>query len=465
MDKSRLRTVALIVAGAMFMHNLDSTLIATSLPQIGSTFGVRAVDMSVGITAYLLASAAFLPLAGWLADRYSARRVFAAAVALFTLASVGCGAAGSLGIFVLARVAQGVAGAMMTPVGQTVVLRHTEGKQLLTAIALLTWPGLLAPVIAPVLGGMVTTYFSWRWNFLLNIPIGLAVVVLALKMIPAEHGTHVRPLDVRGLAWSTIALTGLLYGLQGLAADHGNMRLALLCALVGAAALAATFRHLRRTAAPLLDLATFRYQTFRVTNGTVGLVFRSTIAATPFLVPLLLQLAYGFSALQAGSWVMVYFLGNVAMKPATSPLLRRFGFRNMLVFNGVLSGLATIACGFIAPVAAPWLAGAVLFLTGLTRSMQFTSLNTLGYADMPAALRSSAATLNSMLMQVSMALGVAVAALLLQRSALLRGAATPELLDFRVTFALVGLAAVVAAIFNLALPRNAGAHVTAGSRG
>jgi EmrB/QacA subfamily drug resistance transporter len=464
MDKSRLRTVALIVAAAMFMHNLDSTLIVTSLPQIAATFGVRAVDMSVGITAYLLASAAFLPLSGWLADRYSARRVFATAVALFTVASVACGAASSLGAFVVARVFQGMAGAMMTPVGQTVVLRHTEGKQLLTAIALLTWPGLLAPVIAPVLGGLVTTYISWRWNFLLNIPIGLAVVVLALRMIPADQSTQARPLDVMGLAYSTVALSGLLYGLQSLAAGRSSVRFALLCALVGGVALAATFRHLRRVKAPLLDLATFKYQSFNLTNGPVGLTFRASIAATPFLVPLLMQLAYGLTALQAGSWIMVYFLGNVTMKPATSPLLRRFGFRNMLVFNGVLSGLATIACGFMSPVAAPWIAGAVLYVTGLTRSMQFTSMNTLGFADIPPALRSSASTLQSMLMQVSMGLGVAVAALLLQRSAALRGAAGPELFDFRIAFAVIGVAGVVAALCNLTLPRDAGAHVTAGAR-
>jgi EmrB/QacA subfamily drug resistance transporter len=464
MDKSRLRTVALIVAAAMFMHNLDSTLIVTSLPQIAATFGVRAVDMSVGITAYLLASAAFLPLSGWLADRYSARRVFAAAVAIFTVASVACGAAGSLNTFVAARVLQGMAGAMMTPVGQTVVLRHTEGKQLLTAIALLTWPGLLAPVMAPVLGGLVTTYISWRWNFLLNIPIGLAVVVLAWRLIPADSGTQARPLDLPGVAYSTVALSGLLYGLQSLATARGSMRLPLVCALVGAVALAATFWHLRRAKAPLLDLATFKYQSFNLSNGLVGLTFRASIAATPFLVPLLLQLAYGLTALQAGSWIMVYFIGNVTMKPATSPLLRRFGFRNMLVFNGVLSGLATAACGFVSPVAAPWLAGAVLFVTGLTRSMQFTSMNTLGFADIPPSLRSSASTLQSMLMQVSMALGVAVAALLLQRSAALRGAAVPELFDFRIAFAAIGIAGVIAALCNLALPRDAGAHVTEGSR-
>jgi EmrB/QacA subfamily drug resistance transporter len=459
MDESRLRLVSLIVAAAIFMHNLDSTLIATSLPQIAASFGLQPVDLSVGITAYILSSAAFLPLSGWLADRYSARLVFAAAVALFTLASAACGAATSLPQFVLARAVQGIGGAMMTPVGRTVVLRHSEGRQLLVAIAMITWPGLLAPVIAPVLGGMITTYSSWRWNFLLNLPVGAAVCILALRIVPPDRATASRPLDVPGLVLSSGALYGLLYGLESFAAQRSGSVTPLLFALAGGAALAATFWHLRRTPHPLLDLSAYRHRTFELINGNVALVFRASIAATPFLLPLLLQLVYGLSALQAGVYIMIYFIGNVAMKPATSPLLQRFGFRRVLVVNGVLSGVATAACGLVTPQGSWLLSAAILLAAGLTRSMQFTCMNTLGFADLAPAQRSSGSTLHSMMLQVSTALGVAVAALLLQKSALLRGAANSGLLDFRVTFALVGLAGAIAALCYLRLPRDAGAHV------
>jgi EmrB/QacA subfamily drug resistance transporter len=465
MNKSRLRLVALIVAAAMFMHNLDSTLITTSLPQIADSFQLQAVDLSIGITAYLLASAAFLPLSGYLADRYSARRVFAAAVAVFTLASIACGVATNLGQFIAARVVQGIGGAMMTPVGRTVVLRHTEGKQLLAAIALITWPGLLAPVIAPVLGGMITTYVSWRWNFLLNVPLGVIVIVLALRIIPKDSGDANRRLDIAGLAGSMLALSALLYGLDGIASAQQFLGLPMFAVLTGSAVLIATLWHWRRSSEPLLDLGTFSHQTFNLTNGNVGLIFRASIAATPFLVPLLMQLAYGMTALQAGTWVMVYFLGNVAMKPATSPLLRRFGFRNVLVVNGVLSGVATIACGWTSPVTAPLLTGAVLFITGLTRSMQFTSMNTLGFADLPPAQRSSGSTIHSVMLQVSTALGVAVAALALQKTAAWRGTPILNATDFRLAFTVVGIAGLVAALCNLALPRNAGAAVIAKTAG
>jgi MFS family permease len=219
------------------------------------------------------------------------------------------------------------------------------------------------------------------------------------------------------------------------------------------------FRHLARAAHPLLDLSVFRVQTFDLCNGNVSLVFRATISATPFLLPLMLQLAWGLNPLAAGSYVMIYFLGNVAMKPFTSPLLRRLGFRSTLVGNGLLSGAVTIACGFVSPQLAFWLAAPILFLTGLTRSMQFTALNTLGIADITPAQKSSGNTLYSMLLQVSFAAGVAMAALVLQKSAWLAGHSPPALSDFRIAFAVAGLAAIASALFYLRLPRNAGAEL------
>jgi len=429
MDPSRLRVVALVVAAAIFMHNLDATLIESSLPQIGASFGRTAVELNVGITAYILATAAFLPLSGWLADRFSARAVFTLAVALFTLASIGCGLALTLTQFVLARVAQGLAGALMTPVGRTIVLRHASGPQILTAVALITWPGLLAPVIAPVLGGTITTYSSWRWNFLLNLPLGIAVCALAWRLIPAAAAHQPRRLDMPGLLYSSLAMFGLLYGLEVFSnGRHGGIApWAWLAA--GGIALWLTVHHLHRVREPLLDLSILRIQTFSLTNAGVAVMFRASISATPFLLPLMLQLAYGLTPLAAGSFIMVYFLGNVAMKPLTSPLLRRYGFRRVLVVNG------------------------------FARSMQFTSFNTLGFADLTPAQRSTGSTLHSILLQLSIAMGVAFSALILQKSALLAGRESAALADFRIAFLIAGLAGLVAAANYLRLERNAGAAV------
>jgi EmrB/QacA subfamily drug resistance transporter len=460
MEPARLRVVALIVAAAMFMHNLDSTLIATSLPQIAASFGRPAIDLSIGITAFILATAAFLPISGWLADRFGARDIFIWAVALFTLASIVCAAAGNLALFVSGRVLQGLAGALVAAVGRTLVLRHASGRQLLTAIALITWPGLLAPVIAPVLGGLITTYSTWRWNFLLNLPIGIVVCVLAWRLVPVESRHERRALDLPGLLYSSLAMFGLLYGLDGFAGAHDAANPSpWLWSATGAVALWLMFRHLKNTHAPLLDLAVFRIPTFNLTNGNVAVVFRGTIAATPFLLPLMLQLAYGLSALAAGTYIMIYFLGNLAMKPATSPLLRAFGFRRVLVVNGCISGLATIACGYVSPAQSLWLAAPVLFLAGLARSMQFTCLNTLGFADLAPAQRSSGTTLHTMLQQVSTAVGVAFSALLLQKSAAFSGRDSAALADFHFAFLVAGIAGLISALCYLRLESDAGAEV------
>ena len=460
MDDARLRWIALTVAAAMFVHNLDSTLITTSLPQIAATFGLRAVDLSAAISGYVLASAALLPLSAWLADRHGARDVFVLAVALFTLASAGCEVAQNYPQFLVARLLQGAAGALMLPVGRAVVLQRSEGRDLLKAVALITWPALLAPVIAPLLGGVITTYSTWRWNFLLNVPLGAIAIVAALRLLPRAEKHERRSLDVPGMLYLVTGLSGLLYAMDRFAGDTGQGMLTLVALLVGASALLLGLRHLHRSPAPLMDLSAYAVPTFRLSNGGAALVFRASIAATPFLLPLLLQLGYGLNALQAGTFVMAYFLGNLAMKPATNPLLRWFGFRNVLVWNGVFSGVATAACGFIDPFAGRTLAMVLLFVTGLCRSMQFTCLNTLGFADLSPRQRNAGSALHAIGQSVATALGVAAAALLLQRLAVWHGLSQADRGDFRLTFIVIGVAAIVASLCYRALARDAGAQVS-----
>lgn len=456
----RVGRVALVVAGAMFMQNLDSAIINTSLPQMAASFAVRPADLSLGITAYLLASAAFLPLASWIADRFGARRVFAGAIVWFTLASVACGMAQSLWQFALARVLQGIGGAMMAPVGKAVVLRQTSARDLVRAVALITWPALLAPVIAPVLGGFLTTYFSWRWNFLLNAPLGLVAILMVQWLVPPTPPEERRGFDSPGLLFTSGALLALLYGLENLAAARGSAPLNLAWIMAGLIAGAFALRHLRRAREPLLDLAPLQIQTFRLTTADAGLLFRATIAATPFMLPLLLQLGYGLTPLQAGGYLMIYFCGNVAMKPFTTRLMRTHGFRRILTFNGVLSGLTIASLAWPDLRELPLLVSALLFVAGLTRSMQFTCLNTLSFADVPDGGRGAAATLSSMLIQLATTAGIALAALLLQKLPLLHGGSGPAVADFRLAFLLVGALGVGSALAYGRLPHDAGNAVS-----
>lgn len=454
------RLTALIVASAFFMQMLDGAIITTSLPQMAGSFGVPPVHMSVGVTTYMLVVAIFMPLSAWLAERFGARKIFLAAILVFTLASLACGLAQTLTQFVLARALQGFGGAMMMPVGRTLVLRQAAKSELLDAVALITWPALFAPVIGPILGGFITTYLSWRWNFLLNLPIGIAGFLLVRRFIPDFRSENCGTLDWAGFLLSAGALALLLYGLEtlGHAALSSAMPWLLIAAGLGVGTLAV--RHLRRSAQPLLELKAFSVQTFALSTLSAGTWLRIAINATPFLLPLFYQLGFGLSALAASSYVFAYFAGNLGMKTITTPTLRRFGFRRVLFANGVLCGLSIAACALFTAQTAQVLMFASLFLAGLTRSMQFTALNTLAFADLPDIQRSSASTLASMLQQIAMLLGVAVSVLILQASSTLRGHASPELPDFRIAFILIGLLAAGTSWMFLKLPEDAGAEVS-----
>ncbi|NYJ08998.1 EmrB/QacA subfamily drug resistance transporter [Rhizobium leguminosarum] len=450
------KIVALVVAVSFFMQILDGTIVATSLPQMAASFDVQPVSMSIGITVYMLTMAAFIPLSGWLGDRFGARRIFLMSIAVFTAASLFCGLSGSLTEFVLWRAVQGAGSALMTPVGRIIVLKNARKSELVQAIALITWPALTAPVIGPVLGGFITTYASWHWNFLINIPIGILGMALVLRFVPEQRETDPGRLDFAGFVLSAAGLTFLLAALElSVKWDGGLLPLA-----AGIVLSVMATRHFLAVDNPLLDLSAFRVQTFSMSTLSAGTACRVAINATPFLLPLLFQLGFGLSSIAAGTYLLVYFLGNLGMKTVTTPLLRFFGFRIVLVFNGLIAALSIAACGFLTPDTPQFFIHALLFLAGLSRSMEFTALNTLAFADIGPAQRSSASTLSSMLQQVSMLLGVAVAAAVLNIASALRGADNPVLADFRWAFVVVGAIGVMSSLRFLQLPAEAGAEVS-----
>jgi EmrB/QacA subfamily drug resistance transporter len=461
----RAMLIALIVACAFFMESLDATIIVTAVPHIAQSFGTTPTRTSLGITAYVLATAACIPASGWLADRLGARNLFCAAIGLFTLASMACGAAPSFAAFIGSRIVQGAAAAMMSPVGRLVVLRTAAKSELMRALSTLVWPALFAPVIGPPLGGFITGAASWRWIFYVNLPLGLAGMALVLAFIPNEKTADRAPFDARGFALLAISLGCLTYGLDALGAHELALTRGLLLLAVAGIIGARAVRHLRSATYPLVRLTALRRQTFFVGCISGGNISRAAINATPFLLPLLFQVGYGLSPFTSGLLLLFYMSANLAMKAITNPILRRFGMRKVLVVNGALASACIAACALLSPALPRALGALILVLAGATRSMQFTGITFITFADIPPEERASASVISSLTQQISMGMGVALGALILNFSRAIRGTALIEVEDFTRAFLLAGALSALAVLSYRRLPEDAGAEITGHGRG
>lgn len=457
----RQRLVAFLVAGAFFMENLDGTVIATALPQMAASFHASPVDLNMGMTAYMLTLAVFIPVSGWLADRFGPRTVFSSAIGIFTLASVLCGMTNSLWQFTAARILQGIGGAMMVPVGRLVVLRISDKKNLMQSVSYITWPGLMAPVIGPPVGGFITTYFSWRWIFFLNVPLGVIALALALWWIGNEKENANRLFDWLGFALAGSACVAFMYGLELMGQRSPQWLPVSLLLGYSLAAGWIAIRHMLRVPHPLMEFSSMKIRSFSI-SIIGGSLFRIAISVSPFLLPLMFQVAFGLSAFQSGLLVLALFAGNLSMKTITTPVLRRFGFRTVLIVNGVVSAVLILSFGLLSPQTPRSVILGMLFLHGLSRSMQFTSVNTLAFAEVPKWAMSSATSMQAVVQQMSMGMGVAVGAVALRAAAVMRGNRGPEpaLTDFHIAFALVSVLALIAVADCFALDRRAGAEVS-----
>ncbi|WP_409249279.1 MFS transporter [Enterobacter hormaechei] len=487
-----LSPAALLVAGAFFMEFLDGTVIATALPDMSKSFGVQAVDLNIGISAYLITLAVLIPASGWIADRFGARKVFALALAIFTLASVFCGLSTTLEEFVAMRVFQGMGGALMVPVGRLAVLRTTPKHQLITAIATLTWPALVAPIIGPPLGGFITSYADWRWIFFINVPLGIIAILLALRIIPDLHEDTRRPFDLPGFVVTTLAMVSLVYAMELMGAEPlrtgltatlfivGVAALSLVYAMelmgaeplrtgltatlfiVGVAALSLALRHFKRATWPMIRLDAMQVPTFRVTLYG-GSLFRASISAVPFLLPLMFQVGFGMDAFHSGLLVLAVFVGNLTIKPATTPLIRSLGFKRLLLINGSLNVLALLACAFLTPQTPVWLVMLILYLGGVFRSIQFTAISTLAFADVPSAQMSYANTLFSTATQLAVGLGITLGAIGIrigEKVSETMGIAGMPGMSFRLAFVAIALICLVGMVDTLRLTKNAGSAVS-----
>jgi EmrB/QacA subfamily drug resistance transporter len=451
------RLLPLIVATALFIENMDSTAISTSLPQIAADLGVEPVALKLAITTYMLALAVFIPVSGWVADRFGARRVFIAAIAVFLLGSLGCAASDGLGQLVAGRFVQGMGGAMMVPVGRLVLLRSVEKSELVRALSWLTIPAMLGPMLGPVLGGAITTYAHWRFIFLTNIPMGLLGMWLAWRHIP-ELRQAVGPLDVRGFLLSASGLALAMFGLSAIGRGLVPGAVLAACMLAGAGLLAGYVRHARTHPQPLLRLDLLRVPTFR-TAVVGGSLFRIGIGATPFLLPLMLQLSFGLDPLESGLVTFTSTAGAMVMKVVAPRILHCFGFRPVLVWNGLAASLMLCGFGLFRADTPYLLMVGVLLASGFLRSLQFTSLNAIAYADVDQARMSQASSLAAMAQQVALALGVTIGGFALSLAGTLSGRADDAPINFTFAFLTVGLVSVVSTWQMRRLAPDAGAEM------
>jgi len=452
--------VPLIVGCAQFMHQFDGTMITTALPVMATSLNEDPLKLNLAITSYLLALAVFVPISGWMADRYGARRVFLAAIAVFTVSSVLCGLSGTLAEIVLWRTVQGIGGAMMTPVGRVIVVKSVPRLEILRAMNYVTIPAVLAPLIGPSVGGFIVTYFSWPWIFFLNLPIGIVGLVLVYAYVPDLREDTVAPLDLRGFVLTGLALAGLVFGFAAIGRGALPVQVIIASISIGAICAALYLAHAQRKSDPIIDLSLLRNRTFAASIWGGGLFYIGTTAQV-FLMALLLQVGFGFSAFHAGLTLLAGAIGSTVMRFTFRPILNKLGFRWMLIWNGLLSGACLAACGLFTVETPLVVMLTVLFVAGFSRSTQFTGVQSLGYAEIPSGVMARATSFSSMMQQLMQSFGVGLTALVVHIGTVMHGHGDViTASDVSHGFFAIGLLSALSVIIFYLLPSTAGSELT-----
>jgi EmrB/QacA subfamily drug resistance transporter len=453
------RVIPLIVATALFMENMDSTVIATSLPAIAADIGTSPLTLKLAITSYLLSLAVFIPASGWTADRFGARLVFAIAVAVFMIGSIGCAMSSSVTDFVIARIVQGMGGAMMTPVGRLVLLRSIDKSALVNAMTWVTVPALIGPVIGPPLGGFITTYFSWHWIFLINIPIGLIGISMALRYIDPIKSDDPERFDLYGMVLAGIGLAGIAFGLSVAGLNLLPWTVVVGLIAIGSISMTLYVMHARRTGSPVLDFSLLRLSTVRA-SIVGGFMFRLGIGALPFLLPLLMQVGFGLTPFQSGLVTFASAVGAMGMKTLAARIIRTFGFRNMMTINAVVSSFFLAACALFTVATPLLLIMIILVIGGFFRSLQFTAINTVAYAEVEPAQMSRATTLVSVNQQLAVSAGVAAGAFSVETTMWLRHVQELNADVFAPAFVVVACISAASCYFFWQMPDDAGHEIS-----
>lgn len=452
------RITPLILAVALFMEMMDSTVIATSLPAIAADIGTEPIALKLAMTAYLVALAIFIPVSGWMADRFGARNVFRAAIFVFMLGSLACAVADSLGFFVASRFVQGMGGSMMTPLARLVLVRSTPKEKLVAAMSWLTMPALTGPLLGPPIGGFLTTFLSWHWIFLINIPIGVIGIIAATIFLPRTGYRDRRAIDWRGFLLAGGSFSGMLFGLSVISLPALPPEVGVVTLIVGVASGIGYLWHARRTENPLLNPALFQHRLFRIAT-TGAFIFRVGMGATPFLLPLMLQLGFGLTPFETGLIMLFGAVGAIVAKFTAPAVFANFGFRHVMLTTAALSAAGLATKGFFNPMTPTWMMMALLLSIGLVRSTFFTGVNAMSFGDVPNEEAAQATAVFAVATQLSLALGVAVAGSILEAIVFLRGAPL-AVSDYQTAFFIVGGIALTGIIPFLRLGSNEGADIS-----
>ncbi len=449
--------IPLVVAAGFLMEQLDATIITTAIPDIAASLGETPLRLNIAITSYVLSLAIFIPISGWIADRFGMRNVICAAFVLFTAGSALCGMATSLPMLVAFRILQGLGGAMMNPVGRLILFRSFPKADLIRAMSYVAVPSMLGPTLGPVLGGFITQYANWRWIFLVNIPFGLIAIIFAWRTVSNARGAAPSRFDLPGFVLVGAGLVLLQTVLE--TAGRGEVPWSIQAAMIAAAAALLTLYTLyaRRRSAPVLDITLFKIRTFRV-GSLAGGLSRIGINVPPFLLPLLFQLGFGMTPIQSGSLTFVISIAAVVIRPITAKLLRIFGFRRLLLVNSVLSAGMIASFATFDQTTSHVVLVAVMMLFGVVRNTQFNSVQLLSYVDIPAPRLSAGTSLGSVVQQMTMGLGISISAAIL---AILGGASShPTVPQFHEVFLLIALLPLMGIPGFLSLRPADGAEVS-----
>jgi len=453
--------IPLIVGCALFMENMDATVLATSLPALARDLNQDPITLKLAMTAYVAALGVFIPISGWMADKLGARKVFSAAMIVFMTGSILCAVSSSLVTFVAARFLQGIGGAMMVPVGRVIIARSVDKSELVKAVSYLTLPALLGPVVGPLLGGFITTYFHWRWVFLINIPFCFLGLYLAHRFIQNFKEDNPAPLDVKGFVLTSVGAAMIMLGLSLFGSDLVDGATPVAMCSIGAIALAMYYRHSTQIAFPLLDFRLLRIPTLHA-SVVGGSLFRIGLGAVPFLLPLALQEGLGMTAFQAGSITCASAFGSLFIRLLATRVLRRYGFRTVLMVNAVFAGMALAAYGIFSMHTPHLLIVVIVLLGGVFPALQFTCLNSIAYADIDNRDAGRVTSLASVIQQLSLGLGVTVGGIVLQLSNHVQGHATIVEADFWPAFLVIGLFSMASVPISGRLPRDAGLELSRG---
>lgn len=446
--------IAILMAASLFMEMLDGTIVTTALPKMSQYFHTGAATTALLVSVYLITSAIFIPLSGWMAKRFGKKKIWIIAVIIFTLSSLTNALASNFLFLLLTRIIQGISGSLMTPTARLIVLEKTPASKLLKMVSYLIWPALIAPAIAPLVGGFFVTYWSWQWIFLINVPIGLIIALLGIRWIDADDGKTKNAFDLLGFIEIASASSLVLVGAE--LATHGENYWAIALGLIaiGVILVFIVSKHLKKVESPLFSIKALKVTSFRICQ-TSGSVLWLCVGALPYILTVFLQTVFHWSAVKAGSYVLFIFIGNIGIKPFTNAIIRKLGYRSSLLISFGMVFITSVALAFIHVNTFSIYIMFLALVSGAGRSLALTNYNGLSFSEIAPQDRNSANTLNTVVMTLAQGLGISLITVVVDILQIY----FPIYTAYELGFVFLGLLMIFPVIEVLFLPKNIG-HAT-----